>query len=330
MKKLISIMLALVFVFSMATVAFATETTPSAVAASGATSVENNGSFTFAKEYKVTGTAPAETFKFEVTASNVTESEATSVPSLIISDVSFDGTKTETKNVTVTLPEYQKVGKYEYTISETASQNAGVTTQATSLTLVVYVLNGEEGTLTCQVALMANGEKVDGFTGDLANKYESGSLAVSKTVTGNLGDKTKDFNVTVTFTNEKGASVISYVDGVDTKTIAFVAGEAKAEVSLKHNETITFTNIPAGTTYTVEEDDYTGENGGYEAAKYTCSDENKTINADDADTVNIENRKNNDSVDTGISLDSVPFILILAVCAGAAILFVTKRRSVEF
>ena len=48
------------------------------------------------------------------------------------------------------------------------------------------------------------------------------------------------------------------------------------------------------------------------------------------DTVVFTNNKKVD-VDTGITLDSLPFVLILAVCAGAVVLFVIKRRnSVEF
>ena len=52
---------------------------------------------------------------------------------------------------------------------------------------------------------------------------------------------------------------------------------------------------------------------------------------DDAlDKVAITNNKGG-TPDTGITLDSLPFVLILAVCAGAVVLFVIKRRnSVEF
>ena len=52
--------------------------------------------------------------------------------------------------------------------------------------------------------------------------------------------------------------------------------------------------------------------------------------SDDKMTATITNNKSVD-VDTGITLDSLPFVLILAVCAGAVVLFVIKRRnSVEF
>ena len=47
-------------------------------------------------------------------------------------------------------------------------------------------------------------------------------------------------------------------------------------------------------------------------------------------TLTITNNKGG-TPDTGITLDSLPFVLILAVCAGAVVLFVIKRRnSVEF
>lgn len=330
MKKLFAILLALVMVCSLGVTAFAEETTAPAVDTTNTASVANGGSFTIAKEYKVTGTAPAETFTFTVSEGTVKDGDADSAPDVTVGSVSFAGDKTETKTVTVTLPTYTKVGEYQYTISETASTTAGVTTQG-SLTLVVYVVNGENG-LECRVALKdKDGYKVAGFTGDLANKYESGSLAVTKKVTGNMGDKTKEFNVTVTFTNANGASTISYTEGTETKTITFVNGTATAKIGLKDSETITFTNIPAGTTYTVSEDDYTGNNGGYDDAVYEYSDieEIKTISANDEDTVEITNNKNDGEINTGISLDSLPYVVVLAVALLGAVVLFTKKRVNE-
>ena len=123
---------------------------------------------------------------------------------------------------------------------------------------------------------------------------------------------------------------------IDTKTI--VTGDWKADntaevtISLHHGETVTFTNIPYGVTYDVVEDTkYTQEaNGGYDAATYAFSDETSKKIDSDSDTVTITNNKSVE-VDTGITLDSLPFVLILAVCAGAVVLFVIKRRnSAEF
>lgn len=330
MKKLFAILLALVMVCSLGVTAFAEEATAPAVGTTNTASVANGGSFTINKEYNVTGTAPAETFTFSVTNSKVVDGDAETAPAVTVGSVSFAGDKTETKTVTVTLPTYTKVGEYQYTISETASTTAGVTTQD-PLTLVVYVVNGENNELVCYVALKDENGKVDGFTGDLANKYESGSLAVTKKVTGNMGDKTKEFEVTVTFTNANGASTISYTEGTVTKTINFVNGTATAVIGLKDSETITFTNIPAGTTYTVSEEDYTGNNGGYDAAvyKYSDTEEIKTISANDEDTVEITNNKNDGEINTGISLDSLPYVVVLAVALLGAVVLFTKKRVNE-
>ena len=51
------------------------------------------------------------------------------------------------------------------------------------------------------------------------------------------------------------------------------------------------------------------------------------IAADDADTVTITNNKDTD-IDTGIILDSLPYVLVVTVVLSAAVLmFVNKRRS---
>ena len=329
MKKLFAILLALVMVCSLGVTAFAEETTTApAVGTESTASVVNGGSFTIDKEYNVTGTAPEETFTFTVTNGKVVDGDAESAPDVTIGSAHFDSITdtTETVKVTVKLPTYTKVGEYQYTISEENSSTAGVTTQA-PLTLIVYVVNGENG-LECRVALKdAKGNKVDGFTGTFANKYESGSLAVSKTVTGNMGDKTKEFEVTVSFTNTNGASVISYLVGTETETIEFINGVATANITLKDSATITFTNIPTGTTYEVTEDDYSKD--GYATPDYNFSDTDKTISANDADTVVITNNKDGGDINTGVPLDSLPYVVVLAVALLGAVVLFTKKRVNE-
>ncbi|MDO4649150.1 MAG: hypothetical protein Q4B26_10920, partial [Eubacteriales bacterium] len=85
----------------------------------------------------------------------------------------------------------------------------------------------------------------------------------------------------------------------------------------------TFANVPAGVTYTVVEDDYSKDG-------YTTSKTGDTGTMDDKEaTAAFTNDKVGD-VDTGINLDSLPYILILVVIAGAAVaFFVSKRRTVE-
>ena len=74
-------------------------------------------------------------------------------------------------------------------------------------------------------------------------KAEHGNLSVTKTVAGNNGDTSKAFNFTVTL----GDTGINGTFGEMT----FTGG--KAMFSLKHGESKTATNLPAGITYTVSE-----------------------------------------------------------------------------
>lgn len=133
------------------------------------------------------------------------------------------------------------------------------------------------------------------------------------------------------------------------------------DIYLSHDETITFNNIPVGVTYTVVEENYTDtatieENKlGYKAAVYANSDNKTTttgsgtisfieeeittgngadakttteITGVDADTVTITNEKGV-TVDTGISLDALPYLMMLGMSGLGALGFAGKRRKEE-
>lgn len=333
MKKLISLALALVLILSLSVTAFAAEAPTQ-----------------LTKNYEIvgTGSSPAETFEFEhltctqvrfggtLSNGNVIDANYVNTNGLYptigtaVYNAGDAGSANKTKTISVTLPTYPAVGEYTYTFNEKDNGTAGVTYRSETIRLVVTVTQGEDGRVQVySVHTEAeNGEK----TGSFNNTYSSGELAVTKTVTGNMGDREKEFIVTVTFTAPDGDTVksdITYTKGTTTNHVTFANGSntATAVITLKHGETITFTNIPYGVTYSVTENDYTSD--GYDAARYTYPDNNKKIDSE-KDTVTITNTKVA-SVDTGITLDSLPFVLILAVCAGAVVLFVIKRRnSVEF
>ena len=330
MKKLASIILALTLVMGMSTVAFAAEDP----AVNTNTDMET---ITITKDYEETNTgttSPAETFNFTIENASVTDAASgitkENMPEATIGSVVYvagdAGSVNKSKQITVTLPEYTSVGIYTYTIKETAGTTAGVTYYGDDIELVVTVQQiGDKLVRVAAVHTEASGAKTDNFS----NIYSAGTLAVSKTVTGNMGDQKKDFTVTVEFTAPTGKTVnedITYVDGTETKTIASTAwndGKATAEITLKHNETVTFTNIPYGVTYTVVENDY--KEDGYDEPVYTWSDEtNKKIDSA-SDTVGITNNKGVE-VDTGIGMDSLPYMLLLAFAFAGMVVFFAKKR----
>lgn len=317
------------------------------------------------KKYTATNTgtaSPAETFTFAAVATKVknagvkadgttpiTEADA---PKLTIAPAAYGANGAATDGAPMNLEitkdkAFPNVGIYYYTVTETPSGTAGVTTHAGAMLLKVYVVYNEAGTALEEKYVFYNG--MDSTTGEgttgtkgaaIENTYSAGSLEVTKEVTGNLGDKNKKFNVTVTFTAPAGKTVagdISYVENRETKTIKpsdWKDGVATKRIAVADGDTITFTNIPYGVTYTVVEDDYTkaadGTTKDYDPAKYEFSDTNPTKAIDSAtDTVTITNNKGDSNIDTGVILDNAPYILMLTVVAAGAMTLVIKKRREE-
>ena len=335
MKKILSLALALVLVLSMSTVAFAAEDEK--------TTYTDMSTVTLTKEYKLTNagtTSPAEEFKFtKLTCTGVTDAAdgvtAANAPVPTIASVSYDageaGGENAKKDITITLPAYTSVGIYTYTFTETDGGTAGVTYYDKTMTLVVTVIQGENGRLRvagvhCESPVAEAGK---GKTSQFTNTYSAGSLSVKKNVTGIMGDQQKEFTVKVTFTAPEGDTVreaITYVDDTKTKTIvAGWTGSKEAEITLKHGETVTFTNIPYGVTYTVVENDYTAD--GYDDASYDFDDDNKKIDTA-SENVTITNNKGG-KIDTGITMDSMPYILLLAVACMGLFVFFSKKRMMR-
>ncbi len=330
-KKIMSLMLAFVLALSMCTVAFAAEEEP----------YTDQASFTFTKNFNIVGQGVTsdETFHFtalvctKVTdaAADVTaESENARENGLpTVSDVSFKTALIPQKGtVTVTLPEYTSVGIYTYSFKEEKGDTAGVTYDETTYTFTVSVFNGEDNTFVRVPSMIKNdeGDKADSIT----NVYTANSLSVKKIVKGKLGDKSKEFTVKVKFTAPEGTKVKQSIwAGTSEKTEIIKAdgwtdGTAEATISLKNEQTVTFYNIPAGVTYEVTEADYEEEG-------YTTTYENQsgTMGAEEISTV-ITNTKDGGEIETGINLDSVPYILMMVVvCAGVFVLFSKKRMARE-
>lgn len=354
-KKLTAGALALSMMFAMATPAFAT------------TAAEDAPVPYITKKYTATnaGTAsPKETFTFTARATDVknagvkedgrTPITTADAPTLTIEAADYDASGATTdgaaKNLKITKDKaFPNVGIYYYTVTETESGNAGVTTHAGAMLLKVYVIYNdsrlEEKYVFYNGMDSTTGEGTTGTKGAaIENTYSAGSLEVKKVVTGNLGDKSKLFNVTVTFTAPDGKTVagdISYVEGGERKTIApsdWKDGVVTKKIAVSHGDTITFTNIPYDVTYTVVEDDYTkaadGTTKDYDEAQYAAVDsdtEKGTVGTIDtaSETMTITNNKGDNNIDTGVILDNAPYILMLAVVAGGAMTLVIKKRREE-
>lgn len=345
MKKFLAIILAVVLMLSLSVVAFADTQTGNTTADDTMPANQQN-TVEITKTYKLTnaGTvSPAETVAFTFSkkgvtnaATGITLDNMPNLVSVVLADYAQGAATTAgfTSKLVVTLPAYTGVGVYEYEIVETDGNMAGVTygANATPIKLVVTVTQGTNGLLEI-AAIHTEGSNSTTKTDTFTNEYSAGSLAVSKTVTGNMGDKTKFFDITVTLVAPEGDTVgadIGISGGSNTENATSIAkgwtGTKSVTLKLKDGETVTLSNIPYGVTYTVTEADYTGE--GYKAPVGEVKTATE-INSASA-TVSITNEKTT-TPDTGITLDSLPYILIgMVVLAAAVAMILNKRRNNAF
>lgn len=323
MKKFVAILLTLMLVLGIgAAVADEAPATPT-------TDLTDHETVKIKKVYKLegAGTSPVETFTLEqVGNGSVKDGDATSAPALgIITGATFaEGAANAngaTGEITVALPEYTSVGVYEYTLQEVAGTTAGVTYYGQNIKLVVTVVNGENNGLLriAGVHTESTGKKSDTFE----NTYRAGTLNVSKTVTGNLGDKNKYFEFKVTLTGVEGKTYgDSYaVSGgsKDDNPKSIVIGQ-ETTFMLKHGDTLSIANLPYNVTYTVTET----ADADYETTKIG---DRGTIGAA-TQTAAFTNNKNG-SIDTGVTTENLPYVLLIGfvVLAGAALLIKRKAHN---
>lgn len=319
MKKFVAILLTLMLVLGMTAAVAEPVTTDN--------SYTDMPTITLTKTYNLTnaGTiSPAETFAFSaLTCTDVADAgvgvtkENAPVPT--IGDVTYAqgeaGSATAKKDITINLPTYTAVGKYTYTFSEKNNGTAGVTYRSDAIKLVVTVIEQNGKVRVAAVHTEKEGAK----SGNFENTYSAGSLKVTKTVTGNLGDKEKEFDFTVTFT--KPADTNWDMDGIELPTGATKNSDGTYSFKLKHGATAEFKNLPYGVTYSVTE---TAADG------YTTTTEGKTtdsINAAET-TVTFINDKGGE-IDTGVTTESLPYVVLMGfvVLAGAALLLKRKAHN---
>lgn len=166
---------------------------------------------------------------------------------------------------------------------------------------------------------------------------DNASLVLSKEVTGNQGDTSSSFGLTVSFTGlQPGAEYPYAVEGGDGGTFtADQNGAASVSVTLGHGGTATFSDLNDGAAYTVQESGasaaFTQDQSGVSVdngyvASITGNDGSLANNA--TDTVTVTNDRSSVPI-TGIPASGIPVAggLVLAVAGGVALVVSHRRRS---
>lgn len=161
----------------------------------------------------------------------------------------------------------------------------------------------------------------------------SANLTVSKTVTGKLGDTNKAFTFTITKADGTAANI------TDTNIEISEADRAKVEwldngkFTLKDGASIIFKNLPSGE-YKVIEKDYSGEKYdtswqiGTDGEVYKKNSTATVTIGTTEQTVHFTNHRTLEP-DLGVLLDTLPYIVILAVVAGGVALLMLRKHRKE-
>lgn len=363
-------------------------------AVDGATTLDTKNNAKEAYIKKTYNTEVNKPMKFNFTATQVTTGDyivtkelKCTIPSIVFTSTDLNGGEgTYTKlSDKITFETPTEAGKYEYTVTESATTDPVVTNNdyvklimsQAEYKMDVYVVeksgaleidkilvnkvkddNGNPDSTTGKVDIGNN--KDNGFnftntyvqeagTGETPNptkpdpdytKY--GSLNVSKTI--DAQDGTPSTTDTFSFTAK-----FAFPKGTDVNTLGAKAGENTLTIGtdgtytfkLKHNESLKFTGLPVGTKITVTETGAANYKGsakvfinGAEQTAVTAGKYHKDLTAVDGDNDKLGQNKNTVDVTntynhvptTGIIMNTLPYVLMIALCGAALFGFVAFKR----
>ena len=252
-------------------------------------------------------------------------------------------TKLNVNEAVFTTGENAKPGIFRYVVSEVAADNDGNAYEGVAYTTEqkyfdVYVTSDDDGKLEVSSYLFVDKDDLKSkdkgiFTNDYSYHHDTlKDLTVKKKVTGNQGNRNKEFTFTIKVKGATGEQYyVTFSDGSDPITL--VSGEPQT-ITLKDNETAKIFGLSETDEYTVTEASYADD--GYTT---TIDNEEKltatgTIKKDKKDGKTAENGDRNITVvnnktttsPTGIFLHVAPSIALIGAAIASSFLFFRRKR----
>ena len=253
---------------------------------------------------------------------------------------------------------YANAGEYVYTVSEEQTGWTALANNIDTLTfdtktyeMHVFVKNKSQGTGT----YISNVYFVDTTAGSTtaATAKKAGNteptpstinpnadaLTITKKVAGGLASKTKNFTFKLTFKAASTDETGTYTGTKGTEQIQFTK-DVEKEFTLHDGESLVFSDLPAGTKYTLKEEGTSGytpssaykENGtlkngatGTQSQAYTVAD----VLIGEKENNNIVTNTLPEVTPTGLLIDNLPFIIMIGLGLFGFILVAKRRREAE-
>ena len=208
------------------------------------------------------------------------------------------------------------VGTFQVNVSLGSAASVDYKVKETLKDVEDYVWNGNTETdLTKSVTLADKGSATAEFTNSysLANK----NLTIAKTVSGNMADTSKEFTFKVSADKEMTLGEVT-----NTSFEFDLANGQSTTISVPVGAKVTVTEDSAGYEYSLNKEKTTVT--GYTEVE---NDHGISFTMPNAHSTVTYNNNKDVSIDTGVSLDSLPYVLILAVVVAGAVIVLRKRRS---
>lgn len=254
-----------------------------------------------------------------------------------------------TSEIDFSTVKFTQPGIYRYEITNGDQSDSAYTGDfGATKRLDISVINSNTGLVIDAATLSGMDDKgqikkVDGFDFNYATTF----VKFTKNVEGNQGDQNKsfDFNVKLENVVSNATSVDVYLPGAITATSLTSNDNFTKTYQLKHNQTITIENIPAGASFSVSENKSNLDADGYQAklsndditnksgvsmkavtVDNTIYDEFSKSNLGEGTTFTIINTKEG-TVPTGVIFAVAPFAIGAVAIAAFVILKVRKAAK---